>query len=203
MAAFGFGKPRRKKGPEFPKIDVPGDGELRACLRTSLGDIHVRLFEKKAPKTVANFVGLSVGTIPWTDPASGDERTDPLYSGTVFHRVIPKFMVQGGDPLGKGTGGPGYRFADEFHATLRHHKPGILSMANAGAHTNGSQFFITEVATPWLDNKHSVFGEVMDEDGMAVVHEIASVPTNPVNNRPHDDVVLQQVLIYRGDDRPE
>lgn len=191
----------RKKFTDFPPIEVDGEGELRACLHTSLGDVVIRLFEEKASGTVANFIGLATGKIEWTDPTSGETTTRPLYDGTVFHRVIPSFMVQGGDPLGNGTGGPGYRFGDEFHATLRHHKPGVMSMANSGANTNGSQFFLTEVATPWLDSKHSVFGEVVD--GMDVLKAIARVPTNPVNNRPHKDVTLDKVSVYRGDAPPQ
>jgi len=191
----------RKKSSDFPPIEVEGEGELRACLHTSLGDVVIRLFEVKASCTVANFIGLAQGKIEWTDPTSGEQTTRPLYNGTVFHRVIPSFMVQGGDPLGNGTGGPGYRFGDEFHATLRHHKPGVMSMANSGANTNGSQFFLTEVATPWLDSKHSVFGEVVG--GMDVLKAIARVPTNPVNNRPHKDVTLERVSVYRGDTLPQ
>jgi peptidyl-prolyl cis-trans isomerase A (cyclophilin A) len=196
IAMFG-----RKKGRDFPPIEVDGEGELRACFRTSIGDVIVHLFEVKAPRTVANFVGLAHGKIEWEDPNNGKTTSRPLYNSTVFHRVIPSFMIQGGDPLGQGTGGPGYRFTDEFHATLRHHKPGVVSMANNGVNTNGSQFFITEVATPWLDNKHSVFGEVIG--GMDVVKAIARVPTNPVNNRPQEDVVLETVTVYRGDTPPE
>jgi peptidyl-prolyl cis-trans isomerase A (cyclophilin A) len=195
--AFGFG---RRTAP-FPEFEVPGEGELKAELRTSEGAVTLRLFEKKAANTVRNFVGLAQGKVEWTDPESGETTSRPLYSETIFHRVIPNFMIQGGDPLGRGTSGPGYRFKDEFHATLRHHKPGVVSMANSGPNTNGSQFFVTEVATPWLDNKHSVFGEVID--GMDVVKAIARVPTNPVNNKPHKDVVLHEVVVYRGDVAPD
>src|SRR5437899_3575340 len=137
-----------------------------ATLVTSMGDIKAKLLEDTAPKTVENFVGLATGTREWST-RFGEKKSEPLYNGTVFHRVIESFMIQGGDPLGNGTGGPGYKFADEFHPKLRHDKPGILSMANSGANTNGSQFFITLVATPWLDNKHSIFGEVVD--GIEVV----------------------------------
>jgi peptidyl-prolyl cis-trans isomerase A (cyclophilin A) len=166
-----------------------------ATLKTSLGDIKIRLYEDKAPKTVENFVGLATGTKEWTDPRTGQKVKKPLYDGTIFHRVIPNFMIQGGDPLGRGTGGPGYRFADEFHADLRHSKPGILSMANSGPNTNGSQFFITHVPTPHLDNRHSVFGEVVE--GQDVVVKIGNVPRG-ANDRPATDVVLTHVIITRS-----
>ena len=168
---------------------------LYATLKTSMGDIVVLLFEDKAPKTVENFVGLATGTKEWMDPKTGERVKRPLYNGTIFHRVIPNFMIQAGDPLGNGTGGPGYRFADEFNPDLKHSKPGIVSMANAGPNTNGSQFFITEQATPWLDGRHSVFGEVVK--GEEVVHAIAAVPRNP-RDRPLKDVVLNEVVISRG-----
>jgi peptidyl-prolyl cis-trans isomerase A (cyclophilin A) len=175
---------------------MAGDaGPLFATLKTSLGDIKVRLFEDKAPKTVENFVGLATGAKEWTDPKTNQKVKRPLYNGTVFHRVIPNFMIQGGDPLGRGTGGPGYRFADEFHPDLRHSKPGILSMANAGPNTNGSQFFITHVPTPHLDNRHSVFGEVVE--GQDVVVKIGNVPRG-AQDRPQTDVVLREVVISRG-----
>ena len=170
-------------------------GPLYATFKTSLGDIVVHLFEDKAPKTVENFVGLATGTKEWTDPKTGQKVKRPLYNGTIFHRVIPNFMIQGGDPLGTGRGGPGYRFADEFHPELRHNKPGILSMANAGPNTNGSQFFITLAPTPHLDNRHSVFGEVVK--GQDVVVAIGNVPRGPAD-RPQKDVVLQEVVISRG-----
>jgi peptidyl-prolyl cis-trans isomerase A (cyclophilin A) len=166
-----------------------------ATFKTSMGEVVVRLFEDKAPKTVENFVGLATGTTEWTDPRTGQKVKRPLYNGTIFHRVIPNFMIQGGDPLGRGTGGPGYRFNDEFHPDLRHNKPGILSMANAGPNTNGSQFFITTVPTPHLDNRHSVFGEVVK--GQEVVVAIENVPRGP-GDRPLKDVVLNEVVISRG-----
>jgi peptidyl-prolyl cis-trans isomerase A (cyclophilin A) len=168
---------------------------LYATLKTSAGVIVVRLFDDKAPKTVENFVGLATGTKEWTDPKNGEKVKRPLYNGTIFHRVIPGFMIQGGDPLGRGTGGPGYRFPDEFNPELRHNKAGILSMANAGPNTNGSQFFITLAPTPHLDNRHSVFGEVVQ--GQEVVVAIGNAPRG-ANDRPVKDVVLQEVVISRG-----
>jgi peptidyl-prolyl cis-trans isomerase A (cyclophilin A) len=169
-------------------------GPVYATLKTSMGDIVIQLFEEKAPKTVANFVGLAAGTKEWTDPKTGAKVKRPLYNGTIFHRVIPGFMIQAGDPLGNGTGGPGYRFEDEISPDLKHSKPGILSMANAGPNTNGSQFFITQKATPWLDGKHAVFGEVVK--GHNVVDAIASTPRDS-RDRPLKEVVLQEVIISR------
>jgi len=168
---------------------------LYATLKTSMGDIVVLLFEDKAARTVENFVGLAAGTKEWTEPTTGAKVKRPLYNGTIFHRVIPNFMIQGGDPLGNGRGGPGYKFADEFHPDLRHNKPGILSMANAGPNTNGSQFFITHGPTSHLDNRHSVFGEVVK--GQDVLVAIGSVPRGP-GDRPVKDVVLKEVVISRG-----
>jgi peptidyl-prolyl cis-trans isomerase A (cyclophilin A) len=186
----------------FPEINVPGSGQLYARLRTSLGDIVVRLEEQLVPNTVKNFVGLATGSIEWKDPKTGQAmRGQPLYNGVRFHRVIPNFMIQCGDPLTRytdtsnrwGTGNPGYKFEDEFNPRLRHSKAGIMSMANSGPGTNGAQWFITEGPTPHLDNKHSVFGEVVS--GMDVVNKIARVPTT--RDRPNQDVVLEQVEIYR------
>jgi peptidyl-prolyl cis-trans isomerase A (cyclophilin A) len=170
-------------------------GPLYATLKTSMGDVVVQLFDDKAPKTVGNFVELASGAKEWTDPKTREKTKRPLYNGTVFHRVIPGFMIQGGDPLGNGTGGPGYRFEDEFHPELKHSKPGMVSMANAGPNTNGSQFFIIHKATPWLDGKHSVFGEVVK--GQNVVDAIANVARD-FRDRPLKDVVIQEVLISRG-----
>ncbi len=170
-------------------------GPVYATLKTSMGDIVIQLFEDKAPKTVANFVDLATGTKEWTDPKTKEKVKRPLYNGTIFHRVIPGFMIQGGDPLGNGTGGPGYRFEDEFNPDLKHSKPYILSMANAGPNTNGSQFFITHKATPWLDGKHSVFGEVVK--GQEVVDAIANVPRD-FRDRPLKEVILKEVVISRG-----
>jgi len=175
--------------------EKPVSEPVYATFKTSMGDIVIRLFEDKAPKTVENFVGLATGVKEWTDPKTGARVKRPLYNGTIFHRVIPNFMIQGGDPLGNGRGGPGYKFADEFHTDLRHNKPGILSMANAGPNTNGSQFFITHVPTPHLDNRHSVFGEVVK--GQDVVVVIGNVPRGS-GDRPLKDVVLNEVVISRG-----
>ena len=170
-------------------------GPVYATLKTSMGDIVVQLFEDKAPNTVANFIGLATGTNEWIDPKTQEKVKRPLYNGTIFHRVIPGFMIQGGDPLGNGTGGPGYRFADEFNPALRHTKGGILSMANAGPNTNGSQFCITLAPALHLDNHHSVFGEVVK--GQDVLVAIGNVPRDS-NDRPLKDVVLKEVIISRG-----
>jgi len=179
-----------------PAVDVPGEGPLKALFRTTMGDIECELFEKEAPRTVANFVGLATGKVQWTDPR-GQKVDRPLYDGTIFHRVIPQFMIQGGDPNGTGTGGPGYKWKDEASALrLRHDRPGLLSMANAGPNTNGSQFFLTEVPTPWLDGKHAVFGKVIAN--LELVAKITHVPQN-AQNRPLTPIKLEQVLIYRGD----
>ncbi len=176
-----------------PPVDVPGDGELRATIKTTMGDIVVRLFEKEVPRTVANFVALATGKVEWKD--GGQKTTRPLYSNTVIHRVIPDFMIQCGDPQGNGTGGPGYRFGDEIHPALKHDKPGKLSMANAGPNTNGSQFFVTEVATPWLDGKHAVFGEIVS--GLDVAKSIARVPRDP-RDRPRTEVRINEIEVYRA-----
>jgi peptidyl-prolyl cis-trans isomerase A (cyclophilin A) len=159
-----------------------------ATFKTSLGDIVVKLLPEKAPKTVENFVGLAEGTKEWKDPRSGQMVKKPLYDGTVFHRVIPQFMIQGGDPLGNGTGGPGYKFADEIGPDNKFSKPGLLAMANAGPNTNGSQFFITEVPTPWLDKGHTIFGEVVK--GFELVPKIVAAGNSKVT--------LQKVVITRG-----
>ena len=168
---------------------------LNAHFTTSEGNFTVRLFEADAPNSVANFVGLAEGTKEWTDPKTGEKVKKPFYNGLIFHRVIDGFMLQGGCPLGNGTGGPGYKFADEFSPKLRHSKPGILSMANSGPNTNGSQFFITLAATPWLDNRHSVFGEVVE--GMDVVEKIGGAPTSKPGDRPLKTVTVQTVKISR------
>src|SRR5882672_12767834 len=167
---------------------------LYAHFTTSEGNFSVRLFDEETPNTVANFTGLADGSKEWTDPRSGRKVNQPYFNGTVFHRVIDRFMIQGGDPLGQGTGGPGYTFADEFHPKLRHTKAGILSMANRGPNTNGGQFFVTLAPTPHLDDRHAIFGEVVD--GMDVVSRIGRIQTGD-RDRPVKDVVIQQVAIER------
>ncbi len=162
-----------------------------ATIHTNHGDITVELFEERAPRTVDNFIGLATGAKEWEDPETGETKSgEPLYEDVIFHRVIEGFMIQGGDPTGTGRGGPGYQFDDEFHDELTHDSAGTLSMANAGPNTNGSQFFITLDATPHLDGRHSVFGEVID--GMDVVEEIGSVRTDG-NDKPRDDVVIESI----------
>ena len=163
-----------------------------------MGDIALDLLPDHAPNTVNNFVGLARGEREWTDPRTGQKTSRPLYDGTVFHRVIKDFMIQGGDPLGNGTGGPGYQFNDEIHPELAFNEPYLLAMANAGRRmgkgTNGSQFFITVVPTPWLQGKHTIFGKVADQASKDVVDAIISVPTG-ANDRPASDVVIESVEI--------
>jgi len=169
--------------------------DLFATFDTSMGTIVVRLFPRDAPETVANFVGLATGEKSWKHPRDGQNKSGvPLYDGTMFHRVIPQFMIQGGDPMGTGTGGPGYKFMDEFGSGRRFDKPGLLAMANAGPNTNGSQFFITEVPTPHLDNHHTIFGEVVS--GMDVVKSIAHAKADR-QNRPLTAVTLNSVKISK------
>jgi peptidyl-prolyl cis-trans isomerase A (cyclophilin A) len=168
---------------------------LTATVRTNLGPVVIRLFPDHTPKTVRNFVELAEGGKQWTHPETGQSTTDKLYDGTVFHRVIPDFMIQGGDPLGSGRGGPGYKFADEFHPDLKFDRPYLLAMANSGPGTNGSQFFITVGATPWLNGKHTIFGEVVQ--GSDVVDKISRVKTAS-QDRPADDVIIESVTVERG-----
>ena len=163
-----------------------------ATFETSAGTFKVRLYDDKAPKTVSNFVGLATGAKEWTDPATGKPVSRPFFDGLIFHRVIDGFMIQGGCPEGSGRGGPGYRFADEFGAGLHHDKAGLLSMANAGPNTNGSQFFITLAPTPWLDNRHAIFGEVVE--GMDVVKAIGKTATG-AQDRPLQDIVIRKVTV--------
>jgi len=166
-----------------------------AHFETTLGNFTVELFDAQVPKTVANFVGLAEGSKPWKHPKTGEQRTTPYYDGIIFHRIISGFMIQGGDPLGQGHGGPGYQFEDEFHADLRHDRVGVLSMANAGPNTNGSQFFITLGPTPHLDRRHSVFGAVTA--GLDVVERIGRVPTDR-HDRPVTPVVMTKVRIEKA-----
>jgi peptidyl-prolyl cis-trans isomerase A (cyclophilin A) len=166
-----------------------------AVLHTSHGDIEIDLFAERAPETVENFVGLATGDREWEDPESGESREgEPLYDDVPVHRVIEGFMIQTGDPTGTGRGGPGYTFEDEFHDELAHDGPGVVSMANRGPDTNGSQFFITLDDTPHLDGRHAVFGEVID--GMDVVREIGSIETDG-DDRPVEDVLLESVTVHR------
>ena len=165
-----------------------------AIFETSQGDIVIRLLEKEAPKTVANFIGLAEGTKEFTDEMTGKKQKKNYYDGLTFHRVIPDFMIQGGCPRGDGRGGPGYTFPDEFHSSLKHSKAGKLSMANAGPGTNGSQFFITVAATPWLDNKHTIFGEVVE--GQDIADKISKVARG-AQDKPNKPVVLESLTIER------
>jgi peptidyl-prolyl cis-trans isomerase A (cyclophilin A) len=165
-----------------------------AILNTSMGQITIELFPNQAPKTVKNFVDLATGAKEWTDPNIGEKVKSKLYDGTIFHRVIPGFMIQGGDPLGSGMGGPGYNFADEFHGELSFDKPYLLAMANAGPNTNGSQFFITVAPTTWLNRKHTIFGQVTDPASQKVVDAIATVKTG-ANDKPVQAVKIESVTI--------
>lgn len=183
-----------KKQPTTTKESTKKGTPMFAIFETNKGNIKIKLFADKAPKTVENFVGLAEGTKEFTDPKTDKKTKRPFYDGLIFHRVIPNFMIQGGCPLGTGTGDPGYRFADEFDKTLTHDKPGKLSMANAGPGTNGSQFFITVAATPWLDGKHTIFGEVVE--GYENVEAISKVRTG-MQDRPVEAVVLKHVKIVR------
>ncbi|WP_257181695.1 peptidylprolyl isomerase [Corynebacterium cystitidis] len=168
-----------------------------ATLHTNLGDIVIDLFGNHAPQTVENFVGLAKGTKDYSTRNASGSNEGPFYDGAIFHRIIPGFMIQGGDPTGTGTGGPGYQFADEFHPELQFDRPYLLAMANAGPGTNGSQFFITVDATPWLNNKHTIFGEVTDEESKAVIDKLANVKTGRMD-RPVDDVVIQSIDVVEA-----
>jgi peptidyl-prolyl cis-trans isomerase A (cyclophilin A) len=163
-----------------------------ATIHTNHGDIRVNLFGNHAPLTVENFVGLATGGKEWINPATGEKSNEPLYNGVIFHRIIKDFMLQGGDPLGQGIGGPGYQFKDEIHPELTFAEPYVLAMANAGPGTNGSQFFITTVPTPWLQAKHTIFGEVADDESKKVVDEIEAVPTDR-GDKPLEPVVISGI----------
>ena len=167
---------------------------MYATLHTSAGDIKVLLYGNHAPKTVANFVGLATGEREWTHPGTHKKSNDPLYNGTVFHRVIAGFMIQGGDPLGEGYGDPGYKFGDEFHPELSFDRPYLLAMANSGPNTNGSQFFITVGRTPHLNRKHTIFGEVADADSRAVVDAIANTATDR-RDKPTNPITIESVTV--------
>lgn len=197
-APTGFAQDTKAKTEDKPKVETTkkeakAKGKtMLATFETSMGTFKVKLFNDKAPKTVANFVELAKGAKEWTDPKTGSKVKKPFYDGLTFHRVIPDFMIQGGCPLGTGTGDPGYKFADEFGPGLKHDKPGMLSMANAGPNTNGSQFFVTVAATPWLDGKHAIFGEVTE--GMDVVNQISTAKTGS-GNKPSTPIVMKKVTI--------
>jgi peptidyl-prolyl cis-trans isomerase A (cyclophilin A) len=167
---------------------------VTATLHTSLGDIRVNLFPNQAPKTVSNFVGLADGTKDYSQPNAKSGKSGPFYDGSIFHRVIDGFMIQGGDPTGTGRGGPGYRFADEFHPELQFNKPYLLAMANAGKDTNGSQFFITVAPTTHLNFKHTIFGEVADQESRNVIDSIATAATKP-GDRPVTDIVINSIAV--------
>ncbi|MBV9296730.1 MAG: peptidylprolyl isomerase [Acidobacteriaceae bacterium] len=183
---------RRPAAPALPPVALPSEPGLYAVIYTSMGNIVCRLLENEAPKTVANFRALARGTKPWTDPTTGALKHTPLYSGTTFHRVIPQFMIQGGDPAGTGSGGPGYEFEDEIDPNHVFDKPGILAMANSGPNTNGSQFFITVAPTPWLNGKHTIFGEVVT--GQDVADAISQVPRDE-NDKPVTPVKIVAIAI--------
>lgn len=188
--------------PQFPEISVAGEGGLYARFVTAQGNIVIRLEEGRCPNTVKNFVGLATGNMPWRDPRTGEQVSRPFYENLVFHRVIPGFMIQGGCPLGAGTGNPGYRFEDEFHPQLRHDRAGTLSMANSGPNSNGSQFFITDGPTPHLNDRHSVFGYVVS--GLDVVDRIARLPRG-MRDKPNDlaAAALHRVELLRSPVDPQ
>jgi peptidyl-prolyl cis-trans isomerase A (cyclophilin A) len=184
--------PWSAEAPAWSCKDAKMANNLTATLRTNQGTVVLRLFPDHAPKTVRNFTELAQGGREWTNPETGAITRDRLYDGTIFHRVIPGFMIQGGDPLGSGRGGPGYKFADEFHPDLSFDRPYLLAMANAGPGTNGSQFFITTVPTPHLNRRHTIFGEVIE--GADVVDKISQLKTDH-SDRPAEDVVIESIQI--------
>jgi peptidyl-prolyl cis-trans isomerase A (cyclophilin A) len=174
------------------------DNALLATLHTNQGDIRINLFANHAPKTVANFVGLADGSKEYSEPNASGGSSGPFFDGSVFHRVIDGFMIQGGDPTGTGRGGPGYRFGDEFHPELQFNRPYLLAMANSGPNTNGSQFFITVGPTTWLNFKHTIFGEVADQESRMVVDQIARTET-AASDRPVKDVVIERVSVAKAE----
>lgn len=184
LADIGSAAPEKTDWQNIPGVYAEFD--------TSMGKIICRLFVDETPKTTANFVSLAEGKKEFTDPSSGKSAQRPFYDGLIFHRVIPRFMIQGGDPTGTGRGGPGYRFEDEFNYSLRFDKPGRLAMANSGPNTNGSQFFITTAPTPWLDGRHTIFGQVIE--GQDVVEKISNADRNN-QDRPLQDIVIKKVII--------
>jgi cyclophilin family peptidyl-prolyl cis-trans isomerase len=185
------------QAPKAPERTPAAGGQPTAIIHTTAGDLHCKLFEKEAPMTVANFIGLSDGTKDWKSPTSGvTKKGVPLYDGTIFHRVIPEFMIQGGDPAGNGTGDPGYKFKDEIVSTLTFDRPGRLAMANSGPGTNGSQFFITEVPTPHLNGHHTIFGQC-DPAAVELVKKIARMTADPQSNRPFHPVKVTHIEIVR------
>ncbi len=175
-------------------VPLPSEPGVYAVFETTMGTFIAKLYDKEAPATVANFVGLATGEKEWTDPRTGAKVKKPFFDGLIFHRVIPNFMIQGGCPLGTGTGGPGYTIRDEFSRNLRHDGPGVLSMANAGPNTGGSQFFVTVAATPWLDGKHAVFGKVVK--GLQVAIDISQTPRDS-RDKPLTPVVMKKVTIHK------
>jgi peptidyl-prolyl cis-trans isomerase A (cyclophilin A) len=188
-------KPPAAKPPSAGTTPAKPSEPPTVIFDTSMGQMSCVLFPDKAPKTVANFIGLANGTRTWTNPMTGQiNKGKSLYEGTIFHRVIPNFMIQGGDPIGNGTGSPGYQFEDEFSPNLRFDRPGRLAMANSGPNTNGSQFFITEVPTPHLDDKHTIFGQC-DDASVTVAKSIARVPSDPRMNRPNSPVTINKITI--------
>jgi len=195
LAAGAQSKPKTTttSGSKAAQPASPAKTAPTAIFHTTAGDLTCELFPSNAPKTVKNFIGLATGTKEWTDPQTGQKTTRPLYDGTIFHRVIPSFMIQGGDPLGQGTGGPGYSFEDEFDSSLTFDRPGRLAMANSGPNTNGSQFFITEVPTPHLNGRHTIFGQC-DDASVELVKKIARMPTSR-GDRPADPVKIKHIQI--------
>src|SRR5215475_12279765 len=189
------GTTTKSAAPAATQASTASSGDTIATFDTTAGKLTCTLFPKQAPKTVANFIGLAAGTKDWTDPKTGQKKHGvPLFNGTIFHRVIPNFMIQGGDPLGQGTGGPGYEFEDEFSPDLTFDQPGRLAMANSGPSTNGSQFFITDVPTPHLNNRHTIFGQCTPES-VEIVKEIARRPRDQRNDRPFQDVKINSIQI--------